>query len=105
MYKENVNPSFNMDSMIKDATNQFFAFKNIEDEEDLRDVLKTIQEGEGGFKTLEQWTGKTTEELNNFRHGICEDYNSLVEKLKNPNLSVSEAKKIGEEVFKLIYHR
>ena len=96
--------SINMESIITDAANQFFIFNIIEDEEDLKGAFLTIQEKEGGLKTLEQWTGKTREELNKARPNICENYNALVERLKKPNLAVAEAREIYNEAIKVIYN-
>ena len=105
MAKEKLDMGMNMKSKIMDASNQFVFFKGLEDEEHLKEMLASVQKGEGGFKTLEKWTGETTEKLERFRPGICGKYNVLVERMKSPSLTAEEAKKIAEEAMEIIYNK
>lgn len=69
-------------SMIEDSFNNLFMFINYTDME----VVKAhIQNGK--VLTLEEYTLKTTEELENLEPGFAAEYNTLVDKFKNPDLT------------------
>lgn len=81
-------------SLINDSVNQLIVFKRFIGLgiDEIKEVIK-----EAEFKTLEEYTGKTTKELNAVQPGVCEKYNSLIKEIQNPDLTFERFKEIMDE--------
>ena len=62
----------------------------------IAEIREMVKEAE--LKTLEEYTGRTTAELNDALPGICTRFNSLVEELKSPELSIEQFDKIIAQI-------
>lgn len=60
--------------------------------EDIKIIKKKIREKT--FVSLEEYTGKTREELEAFKLGICDRYNDIIEKLKKSDFTLEELKQL-----------
>jgi hypothetical protein len=91
---------------INDALVQIVQFKNFlrlaekENGLSLKDLRKTISESD--LQSLEEFLKKSKKELEKIKPGIVELYNSLIEKIKNPNLSLEELRSIIQKAESLI---
>ncbi|MEK7113844.1 MAG: hypothetical protein AAB873_03390 [Patescibacteria group bacterium] len=72
--------------LLDDAFNQFtsvFACIDSENLEEARDVASDLQ-------TLEAYTGRTTQEINQIFYSFAKDYNNIVTTLTKANLTMNE---------------
>ena len=90
----------NLPSIISDAGNQLFAFRNLDDIEQIKELIK-----EADLKTLEQYTSLPREKLEFLDHGICDKYDSLIFELKNPNLTYERFEEIMKESWNLTHFK
>jgi len=86
--------------LIIDSVNQLVCFNRFVDS-GIKEIRKQISEAK--FKTLEEYTGKTTEELNAVQSGVCEKYNSLIKEIKNPDLTFAKFSEIMEEAWAIAH--
>ncbi len=82
--------------LIVDAGNQLTQFSFLPDFEMTKARIK-----ETSFKTLEDYTGKTREELEKHRLGVCDAYNGWVKDIQDPNLTEEKFTLLMEEAFTL----
>lgn len=82
---------------IEDAGNQLTQFCYFKD---IRQIRKLIAETK--LKTLEEYLGKTTAELDSVKPGLCAEYNGLVAELKNPELSSENFQEIMKKAFEVV---
>jgi len=99
--KENLNKKLTPEELmartrdiIIDSLNQLIAFKRFIGL-GINEIKEVIKEAE--LKTLEEYTNKTTEELNAVQSGVCGKYNSLIKEIKNPDLTLERFKEIMDE--------
>lgn len=78
---------------IQDAANQLIQFGLFKDIEQVKKLV-----AETNLKTLEEYTNKTTAELELVKPGVCARYNELIVELKNPDLSFERFKGMIEEM-------
>lgn len=81
---------------IQDAANQLAHFKFLPTIEEAVEEIKKAK-----LVNLEEYTKCTREELEQSKPGICDAYNALVEKLKNPAVTLEEIKEVSKEVYKI----
>ena len=74
--------SIEIKRLIVDAGNQFVCF-NIFPK--IEEAKKHIAQSK--FKTLEEYTGKSRKELEKEKPGVCDGYNNLIEKIKDPKFN------------------
>jgi hypothetical protein len=82
---------------IQDAGNQFVGFSFVKDFAQVKQLI-----GETKFKTLEEYTGRTTDELDAVRPGVCARYNKLVSDLQNPELTSEQLQAIMKEAVETV---
>lgn len=84
--------------IIMDSANQLIPFKfHLHEGMDrIRELIRTSD-----VKTLEEYTHKTTSELETLKPGVTTAYNDLVIKLRNPNLEESEFEEIMKEASRI----
>lgn len=90
---------------INDALVQFIQFKNflrLAEKKGLtiEDLRKIISESE--LKNIEEFSGKNKTELEKVKTGIVDLYNSLIQKIQDPNLSLEELKSIVQKAESLM---
>ena len=85
-------------SIINDAGVQFSGLNFFPD---IDTIKKKI--GEYPLETLEEFTGKSTEELNKMKPNICEKYNALIEELKSLDFTHERFKEIMKEAFEITH--
>lgn len=78
---------------IQDAGNQLMQFRYFQDIEQIRKLVAGTD-----FKTLEEYVGKTTTELESVKPGVCVRYNELIAELKNPSLSLERFEEMIKEM-------
>ena len=88
---------------IKDSVVQLMCFKMEGIRLGIDEIKKIISETE--LKTLQEYTGRTTEELNAVQPGICEKYNLLIKDIKDPNLNVGRFVQIMEEAWSIAHSK
>jgi len=81
------------EAKIQDAANQIIAFRFFGDFEHTK---KLIAETE--FKTLEEYTDRTTADLEKVKTGVCGEYNALIMEIQSPNLTREEFDRIVKKV-------
>jgi hypothetical protein len=79
-------------SKIEDSFNNLLMFINYTD----MDVVKG-HISNGSVFTLEDYTGYSTEELEKLEPGFAAEYNTLVDKFKNPDLNLKMLNSIIDE--------
>lgn len=90
----------NLPSVINNAGNQFNAFRNFDDIEQIKKLIK-----EADLKTLEQYTSLTRGKLDFLDSGMCDKYDSLILELKNPNLTYERFNEIMKEAWNLTHFK
>jgi len=85
-----------IENKIQDSANQLVCFWLFDDINKVKENIKQIE-----FKTLEDYTHLTTEELESYREGICDKYNALILEIQEPDLTMKRLKKIMKETFAL----
>lgn len=88
------------ENLIADSANQLMGYGYFE-----KDGIEKIREliTRNDLITIEEYTKKTTEELEKAKPGVCKKYNSLVEEIKNPSLTMERLKEIMKEVFEITH--
>jgi hypothetical protein len=86
-------------AIIEDAGNEIIALSFFV-QYGIEEVKKVI--AENGLRTIEEYTGRETKELNAIKPRICEDYNKLISDLKSPDLTIERVKEILDELSILI---
>lgn len=91
-------PDFNSPLIkIEDAANQLMHFRMLPDIERAKNEIQ-----KANLRSLEEYTGKTTQELNKAKPGVCEKYNALVEQFKDPNITLERIKELSQEVWNVV---
>ena len=86
-----------LQSKIEDAINQFIAFPLFRD---ITEIKKLIADTH--FKSLEEYTGKSREELETFKIGVCDAYDGIIPKLQDPNLTLEKLDDLKREMMAVI---
>ncbi|MFA6586183.1 MAG: hypothetical protein WCS86_03430 [Candidatus Paceibacterota bacterium] len=92
MPKEKMSEPGSTKLKIEDSGNQFIMFKFFDDIVDIRKRILGAN-----LKTLEEYTGKTREELEKVKPGVCVNYDSLIKEFKDPNLTYERFRQILDE--------
>jgi hypothetical protein len=82
---------------IEDSINQFIAFPLFRD---ITEIKRLILETD--FKSLEEYTGKTREELETFKIGVCDAYDGIIPKLQDPDLTLEKLDDLKKEMMAII---
>jgi|GEM_PF-2647526 len=88
----------NPNNLIMDSANQLMQFRYFPNFSTIKELIKQTD-----LVTLETYTGKTAEELEKIRPGLVKAYDSLVVKLKEPNLTSQEFAEIMKETYKITH--
>jgi hypothetical protein len=85
---------------IVDAGNQILQFKNFDDIEDIKRLVP-----EANLQTLEEYTGLKSEELESYKAGVGSEYNTLINLLKNSELTMEEFEDIIKHTEAMLYQQ
>ena len=92
-------PSFESPQhLIVDSANQLYQFKFLRQLSLIKEEIQNTN-----FKTLQDYTGLTTEVLEKAKPGICEKYNALVQKIQAPDLTLEEYESIFKECWNITH--
>ena len=84
--------------VLEDAAGQIYQFAILmKAGRSLEDIKEKI--GETSFLTLEEYTGKTRDELETLSPGVCDAYDEWLRKLQEPYLTISEFNSLMEEAW------
>jgi hypothetical protein len=81
---------------VEDSANQLLCFWLFEDMRRVRRYIPKIE-----FQTLEQYTGFTSIQLDEFRSGICDRYNELIKGIQEPSLNMAKLRRIMQEAVQI----
>ncbi len=85
-----------LEAKVQDSLNQFVGFILFNDVETVKKYVAKTK-----FQTLEDYLGKSREELERFKKGVCDKYNNIISKLQDPNPTLEKLAEIKKEIFEI----
>ncbi len=83
-----------INSKIQDSCNQIYAYKFIDDVDEVKKQLSGAD-----LKTLEAYTGETKGSIDSLWPNICDEYNALIEEFKQGQFDEKRMKEIFSEAW------